>query len=107
MVVLLVLFAGAGALLVIAFSEGSLSKASRIVDVISKVVTTLAILAGAVWALFTYVLYKIGANNLLMTLDSEAVTYRDNLRVVVIRVTLKNVGRVRVLAGSGGCTLSI
>jgi hypothetical protein len=74
-------------------------------DFIYKVLTVLALLAGGIWALFTFVLFRTAIANLQLAISPELIKYRGNLRVTLINVTLRNVGKVKITAGQAGCRL--
>jgi hypothetical protein len=74
-------------------------------ELASKILTALGLLAGGIWALFTFVLFRSAVGNLQLTIHPQVIKYRGDLRIVLINVTLKNVGKVKIKAGSGGCRL--
>jgi hypothetical protein len=74
-------------------------------DFVYKVLTILALLAGGIWALFTFVLFRTAIENLQLSISPELIKYHGNLRVALINVTLRNVGKVKITAGQAGCRL--
>jgi hypothetical protein len=87
-------------------SAGLKETADRL-DLVSKVITTLALLAGGIWALFTFVLFRSAEQSLLLAIEPRSITYHDDLRVVLFNISLRNAGKVVIKAGSGGCRVWI
>ncbi len=77
------------------------------VDLVNKIATSLGLFIGGVWALFTFVLFRASVTDLQLTILPEVIDYRHNLRIVLINVSLKNVGKVVIRAGSAGCACSV
>jgi hypothetical protein len=74
-------------------------------DLANKILTSLGVFAAGIWALFTFVIFRTGVTNLEMTLTTDVLPYRDELRLVIVTVALKNVGKVRVTPGESGCRM--
>ena len=74
-------------------------------EVVSQILSSLAILVAGGWVLFTYVLTREGVWNLDLTVTPEVSDYGDSSSLVVLNVELVNRGRRRILAGDRGLRL--
>jgi hypothetical protein len=77
------------------------------VDVVYTVLASIAILIGAIWAIYTFVAQREAVWNLEMTLATETLTYIRNLRLLILRVGLANKGKRKIIAGKNGLVLNI
>lgn len=93
-----------------------LDRAADRVDFASKVLTVVGLLAALTWGLFKLVLSPGGLvdeigettySNLKLELAIETAAYHGELRVVTFAVSLENVGKIPIRAGSSGCRLSV
>ncbi|OGH10356.1 MAG: hypothetical protein A2857_05600 [Candidatus Levybacteria bacterium RIFCSPHIGHO2_01_FULL_36_15] len=76
-------------------------------EIISKIVTILGIAIGGFWAYWIFFLKRTGVWNLQMNISTESIRYKRNLILLLIKVSLKNVGNVKISPGPSGCTLSV
>ena len=53
----------------------------------------MGVFAAGIWALFTFVIFRTGVTNLEMTLTTDVLPYRDELRLVIVTVALKTWAR--------------
>ena len=74
-------------------------------DLASSAITSLGLLAAGLWALFTFVLFRSGVTNLEMTIRPQVQPLRDDSRMLMIDVGLRNTGKVMVEAGAMGCRI--
>ena len=80
---------------------------SERMDILSKVLTSVGVLAAGLWALFTFVLFRTAVGNLQISVSPEVIDYRGLLPLTLVNVTLSNVGKVKIKAGPAGCRLSV
>ncbi len=80
---------------------------SERMDILSKLFTSVGVLAAGLWALFTFVLFRTAVGNLQITVSPEVIEYRGLLRLALVNVTLCNVGKVKIKAGPAGCRFSV
>lgn len=83
------------------------SSLSIYADAASKLATTLALLIGGGWAVYKFRVLRMTVWNLQVRVDANALPYRDELKLVCFTVFLTNIGKVKVLPGSKGCTITI
>jgi len=69
-----------------------LRRAVEIADLVLKCVTIVAIVVGGVW----FVIQRADVENLSLGVTAESVEYRGDLRLLVIHVKPKNIGKVLV-----------
>jgi hypothetical protein len=80
---------------------------ANLIDIIYKLVATIGIIVAGVWAYFLYVKKRIGAWNLEVSVRPEQIQYSDKHSLLIVNVSLKNIGSVKIIPGTRGCTLSI
>jgi len=85
----------------------SVQEAIEYADLINKLVASIAILGAGAWALWTFVLRREGVWNLQLTISPTDLPYGPGFRLLLIRVDLKNVGKVKITPGSKGCRVSV
>jgi hypothetical protein len=85
----------------------SLSEQSDRADLASKLLTSIAIIAGGAWALFRLLLFRESIPNLQMSVTYQSIPYEGETRIAVVDVLLKNAGKVMISAGGRGCRLSV
>ncbi|OGH06570.1 MAG: hypothetical protein A2W22_02820 [Candidatus Levybacteria bacterium RBG_16_35_11] len=84
-----------------------LEKLSLISDIASQFATAIAIIAGGAWAYWNFVIKRVNVWNLSVVIDPEIYPYKGSKKLLVINVTLKNVGNVKISPGSKGCRLTV
>ena len=82
--------------IVIGLIQSSAGGLATAVDVVQSVVTTAGILVAGVWAFYVFVLGRSFSANVHMTFDLERVIESPAVRVAVLAVKAKNIGRTRV-----------
>ena len=75
-------------------------------DVIARLVTTLAILAGGSWALFNYVAGRIHRPRLRLSISTERVA-EDGIEYLIVKTELSNVGLAKAELISDGCCITL
>jgi hypothetical protein len=81
--------------------------ASLYVDMLNKLVTTVAIVVGGFWALWIFVISRAGQWNLQLTVSPCDLPYGEGLRLLQVGVGLKNVGKIKITPGRKGCTVAV
>jgi len=82
--------------------------AKDVVDIVHKIVTTIAILTAGAWALYTFVIQRTGVWNVALTVTPQIIQYSNTQKLLTVDVALKNVGKVRAKpSGKDGCLLSV
>ena len=84
-----------------------LKDAAAYVDLANKALTSLAILIAAGWALWRFVLHREAVWNLLLQVSAKVVAYNKRRSLLLLKVTLKNIGRVKIMPGAKGCCVSV
>lgn len=84
-----------------------LQQISKIVEILNQILTALAIVVGGIWAYWNFVLKRTGVWNLQLTIVPQVIPYLKDKRLLVINVTLKNVGKVKITPGPSGCRVSV
>jgi hypothetical protein len=77
------------------------------VDILGKLITTVAILVGGIWAYRNFVLERTDIPNAQVLVDSQVLPYSKDKVLLVVNVTLKNAGKRVVKVGEKGCTVSV
>jgi hypothetical protein len=82
---------------------------SAYVDIITSVLSTLALLIAGFWAWWTFAIKRTGKWNLGLAIQTEAFTYSSDpdIRLLVITIRLKNMGSVRITPGTKGLVLKV
>jgi hypothetical protein len=78
-----------------------------IVEIVQALATVLALVVGGVWAFFRFVAKREHVWNLDMTTNTAIEQYSSGMCLLVVRVTLKNVGAVPITPGPEGLLLSV
>lgn len=77
------------------------------VDLVSKMLTSAAIVVGGIWALFTFDLLRTGVPSVQLAIEPKVVELASRRALVLLSIGMKNVGRVSARAGRHGCRLSV
>lgn len=77
-----------------------------VTEIINNLSVGLAALIGSGWAVYTFLLARTHVWNLQLKVEHDVVSYQDDRCLVIIKVLLKNVGKVRVKPGLKGCRVS-
>ena len=72
-------------------------------DIASKLATTIAIFIGG----GMFFLYRRGVWNLEMNLSHEIIDYTDDLKLLMVKVSLKNIGRIKISSRNAGCIVAV
>jgi hypothetical protein len=80
---------------------------TQCVDAAHKIIATVAIVAGGTWAYLRYRLRREDVWNLELTTRTEVLPYGPGLAILAIRLSLKNIGKVAIVPGPGGCGVSV
>jgi len=64
-------------------------------------------IGGGIWAYYQYIKRRTGIWNLEMSIEPEQIKYSDRYSLIMIKVSLKNIGNVKIIPGPNGCTLSV
>jgi hypothetical protein len=83
-----------------------LEQITEYVGLVNKAVTTFAIVAAGAWAYWRYVLHRENIWNLEMTVQAEHLPYTVDSALLIIKLSLKNVGKVKIMPGPSGCRVS-
>ena len=83
-----------------------IEKTIQYVELVNKSVTTLAIVVAGAWAYWRYILHRERIWNLEMTLQAEHLNYSVDSELLIIKLKLKNVGKVKIMPGPSGCRVS-
>ena len=59
-----------------------------------KCATVLAVVVGAIWAAGTFVLFRSQVENLNLSITTQQVPYTGDLRLLIVHVRPKNLGKV-------------
>ena len=84
-----------------------LEQVSTIAGIINQIITSLAIIVAGIWAYWNFVVRRTGIWNLQIIVNPEVLPYKNNKRLLVIYVTLKNIGSVKITPGSKGCRVTV
>jgi len=76
-------------------------------DLVLKIMSTLAIAAGGVWAYFQWRVTDAAETGAQISTSAEVFPYRQGLCLVVIHAKPKNVGRVPISAGRNGLSVTL
>jgi len=68
-------------------------------DFWAKVLTSVAIIAGGSWTLYLTGITSVFESNIELSITTEVLPYTDSLRLLVVHVRPKNVGKVTVEIG--------
>jgi hypothetical protein len=82
-------------------------KITAITDLTLKWATILGIVAAGAWAFLNFWLMRLDVPNLVLTPSTETIPYTDNLRLLVIHIKPKNIGKVVFEPGKKGFHLLI
>jgi hypothetical protein len=77
------------------------------VDILSKVATIVAIVVGGIWAYRNFNLERTDIANPQVVVDPRVLTYTNEKVLLVVNITLKNVGRRIVRVSKEGCLVSV
>jgi hypothetical protein len=69
-------------------------RATDLADLTLKCVTILAIVVGGGWTFWTFVIARTDVDNLNLGVATELIRYQGDLRLLVIHVKPKNIGKV-------------
>ena len=69
---------------------GRLEKAADALDIIQKVLTCVAFVVGAVWAYFQFHISGAGNWMINLSMQTEVLPYKENMRLLVVHVKSKN-----------------
>jgi hypothetical protein len=82
-------------------------KIAAIIDLILKVVSIAAIVIGGVWTYWNFGLVRTDIPNPALTVSTETAPYDSNLRLLIIHVKPKNIGKVLFQPGKKGFHLVV
>ena len=72
----------------------TLRRAIEIADLVLKGVTIIALMVGGTWTFWTFVIQRTDVENLGLEVTAESVRYGGDLRLLVVHVKPKNIGKV-------------
>lgn len=84
-----------------------LQKARDWADLVLKMLSVVAIIAGGLWAYYQFQVTETDASNIQLTISTEVVKYSDENRLLLIHIKPKNIGKVLVTPGKDGLVLTV
>ncbi|OGH47909.1 MAG: hypothetical protein A3A51_00195 [Candidatus Levybacteria bacterium RIFCSPLOWO2_01_FULL_39_10] len=81
---------------------------SSVVEIFTQLTTAIAIILGGIWGYWNFVIRRTGIWNLQMSILPQVHSYHGKDRLlIVVNITLKNVGNVKIVPGPSGCRLTV
>lgn len=84
-----------------------IEKAKNWADFILKVVSIIGIVLGGYWAVYQFRITGTSDNNIEIGVSTDVVNYSKDLRLLVIHVKPKNIGKVPVYSGKEGIVVTV
>lgn len=84
-----------------------IQKAKDWADLLLKVVSIVAIIAGGWWAYYQFWVTDTTASNIQLALSTEVVKYSGDYRLLLIHAKPRNIGKVLVTPGKDGFLISV
>ncbi|MES2155549.1 MAG: hypothetical protein V4510_10480 [bacterium] len=85
----------------------NLDEWNKILDAASKVVTMLAVVIGGLWAYLKFGRERTAKWNLQVGVKADVLPYNASLRLLVVHVQLKNIGKVIIRPGAKGLLVTV
>lgn len=76
-------------------------------DLLLKLLSIIAIIAGGIWAYYQFWITDTGVENMQITVSTEQQSYGKDSRLLLIHIKPKNIGKVLVTTGKDGFTVTV
>jgi len=84
-----------------------LAEFKEIISISQGIVTIIAIITGGFWSYILFIKRRENAYNWSLDATANFNNYRENLKLLTVDITLKNIGRVKLIPSKKGCWFSL